>query len=207
MNNKKVACVGSGVIGASWAICFALKDLDVVVYDINDEVLSKAKTIIHDNLNILKENNVLDETRLQEVENHIKLTTSMEEAVRGACFIQESAPEHYDVKHQVVKEIEKYCLDDAIIASSTSGLLISEIAKNAKHPERFVGGHPYNPPHLIPLVEITKGEKTDEKYDDFDTIKEELVYTLGYEKQSNILDNLIEKYKLALDHYCLSHIY
>lgn len=83
MNNKKVACVGSGVIGASWAICFALKDLDVVVYDINDEVLSKAKTIIHDNLNILKENNVLDETRLQEVENHIKLTTSMEEAVRG----------------------------------------------------------------------------------------------------------------------------
>lgn len=83
----------------------------------------------------------------------------MEEAVRGACFIQESAPEHYDVKHQVVKEIEKYCLDDAIIASSTSGLLISEIAKNAKHPERFVGGHPYNPPHLIPLVEITKGEK------------------------------------------------
>ena len=83
-----------------------------------------------DNLNILKENNVLDETRLQEVENHIKLTTSMEEAVRGACFIQESAPEHYDVKHQVVKEIEKYCLDDAIIASSTSGLLISEIAKN-----------------------------------------------------------------------------
>ena len=54
MNNKKVACVGSGVIGASWAICFALKDLDVVVYDINDEVLSKAKTIIHDNLNILK---------------------------------------------------------------------------------------------------------------------------------------------------------
>ena len=164
MNNKKVACVGSGVIGASWAICFALKDLDVVVYDINDEVLSKAKTIIHDNLNILKENNVLDETRLQEVENHIKLTTSMEEAVRGACFIQESAPEHYDVKHQVVKEIEKYCLDDAIIASSTSGLLISEIAKNAKHPERFVGGHPYNPPHLIPLVEITKGEKTEEKY-------------------------------------------
>ena len=164
MNNKKVACVGSGVIGASWAICFALKDLDVVVYDINDEVLSKAKTIIHDNLNILKENNVLDETRLQEVENHIKLTTSMEEAVRGGLFIQESAPEHYDVKHQVVKEIEKYCLDDAIIASSTSGLLISEIAKNAKHPERFVGGHPYNPPHLIPLVEITKGEKTEEKY-------------------------------------------
>ena len=163
MNSKKVACVGSGVIGASWAICFALKDLEVAVYDINDDVLAKAKQIIHDNLVILKENQVIDEARLQEIENHITLTTSMEEAVRDTAFIQESAPEHYDVKHQVVEEMEKYCPDDAIIASSTSGLLISEIAKNAKHPERFVGGHPYNPPHLIPLVEITKGDKTDEK--------------------------------------------
>lgn len=164
MNNKKVACIGSGVIGASWAICFALKDFEVEVYDINDEVLAKAKNIIHDNLEILKENQVIDDARLSEIENHIHLTTSMKGAVEDAIFIQESTPEHYDIKWQVVEEIEKYANDDAIIASSTSGLLISEITKNAKHPERFVGGHPYNPPHLIPLVEITKGEKTDEKY-------------------------------------------
>ena len=164
MNNKKVACIGSGVIGASWAICFALKDFEVGVYDINDEVLAKAKNIVHDNLEILKENQVIDDARLSEIENHIHLTTSMKEAVEDTIFIQESAPEHYDIKWQVVEEIEKYANDEAIIASSTSGLLISEIAKNAKHPERFVGGHPYNPPHLIPLVEITKGEKTDEKY-------------------------------------------
>ena len=164
MNNKKVACIGSGVIGASWAICFALKDFEVGVYDINDEVLAKAKNIIHDNLEILKENQVIDDARLSEIENHIHLTTSMKGAVEDAIFIQESTPEHYDIKWQVVEEIEKYANDDAIIASSTSGLLISEITKNAKHPERFVGGHPYNPPHLIPLVEITKGEKTDEKY-------------------------------------------
>ena len=62
MNNKKVACVGSGVIGASWAICFALKDFEVDVYDINDEVLAKAKNIIHDNLEILKENQVIDKS-------------------------------------------------------------------------------------------------------------------------------------------------
>ena len=60
----------------------------------------------------------------------------------------------------LVKEIEAYASPDAIIASSTSGLLVTEIAKYAQHPERFIGGHPYNPPHLIPLVEITKGEKT-----------------------------------------------
>ena len=63
----------------------------------------------------------------------------------------------------MVEEMEKYTKEDTIIASSTSGLLVTEITKNAKHPERFIGAHPYNPPHLIPLVELTKGEKTDEK--------------------------------------------
>ena len=112
MSNKKVACIGSGVIGASWAICFALKDFEVGVYDINDEVLAKAKNIILDNLEILKENQVIDDARLSEIENHIHLTTSMKEAVEDAIFIQESAPEHYDIKWQVVEEIEKYLEKD-----------------------------------------------------------------------------------------------
>ena len=63
----------------------------------------------------------------------------------------------------MAEEMEKYTSSETIIASSTSGLLVSEIAKNAKHPERFIGAHPYNPPHLIPLVELTKGDKTDPK--------------------------------------------
>ena len=85
--------------------------------------------------------------------------------------------------------------DDAIIASSTSGLLISEIAKNAKHPERFVGGHPYNPPHLIPLVEITKGEKTEEKYvqqakDFYTFVNKELLFF-----KKKLLDLFVIDYK------------
>lgn len=160
---KKVACVGSGVIGYSFAVGFALKKLEVSLYDINQEALDLAKTRVHTSLELLIKNNIISEQEREKIESRIHYTTSMEEAVTGAGFIQESGPEHYDVKHEIVKEIEEYADKDAIIASSTSGLLITEIAKVAKYPERFVGGHPYNPPHLIPLIEITKGEKTTEE--------------------------------------------
>ena len=162
-NIKKAACVGAGVIGYSFAVSFALKGLNVGLYDINEGALDLAKKRVNDSLNLLIKNNVIKNEDKKTVQNRITYTTNMKEAVDNAGFIQESGPEKYDIKHNIVAEIEKYALDDAIIASSTSGLLITEIAKYAKHPERFVGGHPYNPPHLIPLIEITKGEKTTEE--------------------------------------------
>lgn len=160
---NQVACIGAGVIGYSWALGFALKNKKVTVYDVTEEALLLAKERIHESMNLFMKNQVVTTSEASNIENSIVYTTSMEEAVKNADFIQESGPEHYDIKHQMVEEMEKYAKEDAIIASSTSGLLITEIAKHAKHPERFVGAHPYNPPHLIPLVEITKGENTSEE--------------------------------------------
>ena len=160
---KKVSCVGAGVIGYSWALYFALKKLDTTVYDITIEALELAKTRIKESLKSLLKNEVVTEKECAEIEKRITYTTSMEEAVKDAKFIVESGPENYDIKRNIVKEIEKYTSPETIIASSTSGLLITEIARESLHPERFIGGHPYNPPHLIPLVEITKGEKTTEE--------------------------------------------
>lgn len=159
---KTVSCVGSGVIGYSWALYFSLKDLHVTVYDISEDVLELAKKRVHESLKALIVNGVVSEEQSSNVESGIVYTTSMGEAVKDADFIVESGPENYEIKHSMVEEMEKYAKDEAIIASSTSGLLITEIAKKAKHPERFIGAHPYNPPHLIPLVEITKGEATSE---------------------------------------------
>jgi 3-hydroxyacyl-CoA dehydrogenase len=160
---KKCACVGAGVIGYSWAVCFALNKIPTNVYDLNQDSLDLAKQRVHESLKLLIKNNVISEEESKNIESIITYTTNMEEAVKDVNFIAESGPENYDIKRQIVEEIEKYTNADTIIASSTSGLLITEIAKNAKHPERLIGAHPYNPPHLIPLVEITKGEKTDEK--------------------------------------------
>mgnify|MGYP004649619043 FL=1 len=160
---KKVSCVGSGVIGYSWALYFALKKLNTTVYDIKQESLDLAKERIHESLKSLIKNEVITQKESEEIEARITYTTSMEEAVKDVKFIVESGPENYEIKRSIVSEIEMYTSDETIITSSTSGLLITEIARDAKHPERFIGAHPYNPPHLIPLVEITKGDKTSEE--------------------------------------------
>ncbi len=160
---KNVSCVGAGVIGYSWALYFSLKGLDVTVYDITDEALELAKKRVHDSLLSLIKNNVVTEEESKKIESRIIYTKSMEEAVKDAKLIVESGPENYDIKKDMVKKMEEYTSDETIIVSSTSGLLITKIAEDAKHPERFIGAHPYNPPHLIPLVEITKGEKTTEE--------------------------------------------
>lgn len=165
MNNeiKNIACIGSGVIGYSWALYFSLKKLNTTVYDISEESIALAKERIHDSLQPLIKNNVVTEEESKEIENRIVYTTNLETAVKDSDFIVESAPESYDIKKNLVIEIEKYTKPTTIIASSTSGLLITEIASVAKYPERFIGAHPYNPPHLIPLVEISKGEKTSDE--------------------------------------------
>ena len=177
---KRVACVGGGVIGSSWAIQFAMKGLDVVLYDINDEQLAKSQAQMHKSLDALEQFKAVTPQRRQEIADRVKLTTSMEEAVKNAQFIQESSPERLEIKRSILAQVEEYASADAIYASSTSGLLVSDIAAQAAHPERCVGAHPYNPPHLIPLVELTSGDKTDPEllqlaYDFYQSIGKEAV--------------------------------
>ena len=177
---KRVACVGGGVIGSSWAIQFAMKGLDVVLYDINDEQLAKSQAQMHKSLDALEQFKAVTPQRRQEIADRVKLTTSMEEAVKNAQFIQESGPERLEIKRSILAQVEEYASADAIYASSTSGLLVSDIAAQAVHPERCVGAHPYNPPHLIPLVELTSGDKTDPEllqlaYDFYQSIGKEAV--------------------------------
>lgn len=177
---KRVACVGGGVIGSSWAIQFAMKGLDVVLYDINDEQLAKSQAQMHKSLDALEQFKAVTPQRRQEIVDRVKLTTSMEEAVKDAQFIQESGPERLEIKRSILAQVEEYASPDAIYASSTSGLLVSDIAAQATHPERCVGAHPYNPPHLIPLVELTSGDKTDPAllqlaYDFYQSIGKEAV--------------------------------
>jgi 3-hydroxyacyl-CoA dehydrogenase len=88
----------------------------------------------------------------------------VEEAVKDARFIQESGPDSVELKHQIIAQIEAAAPVDAIIASSTSSLSITKVFEQAQHPERCMGGHPYNPANLIPLVEITRGERTGDAY-------------------------------------------
>ena len=159
---KKAACVGGGVIGSSWTLLFAMKGIDVCLYDINDEQIENCKKNIERNIDSLVEFGALKKEDIGAIHGRIRYTTKISEAVADACFIQENGPERLNLKQSILAEIEEYAPKEAIYASSSSGLLISDITANAKYPERCIGGHPYNPPHLIPLVEITYCEKTNQ---------------------------------------------
>jgi carnitine 3-dehydrogenase len=160
---KKAAVLGGGMIGSSWATSFLWKGFPVHVYDISDEALKTARGRILGNMKYLAGKGILTTDKINVALSLAKYTTNIEEAVKGVQFIQESVLENYDVKQALLAEADRYAAADTIFASSTSGLLITEIARGSKHPERCIGAHPYNPPHLIPLVEINKGEKTAEE--------------------------------------------
>jgi carnitine 3-dehydrogenase len=161
---KQVASIGGGVIGSSWTTLFALKGLQVCQYDINEACIEKCKENIDRNLQALAEFGAIEAEDIDEIKSRITYATNIADAVKGAGFIQENGPERLELKQQILAEIEAEADPEAVYASSSSGLLIGDVTTNAIHPERCVGGHPYNPPHIIPLVEISYSEKTDPAY-------------------------------------------
>jgi len=94
--------------------------------------------------------------------DRLRFHTSLADAVTGAFLVQENGPERIDIKRALIAEIDAFAPPDALIATSSSGIVISEIQDAAKHPERVLLGHPFNPPHLIPLVEVIGGRLTSE---------------------------------------------
>jgi 3-hydroxyacyl-CoA dehydrogenase len=175
---KKVASIGGGVIGGSWTVLFAMKGLDVTLFDINDDALAADKKTIEANLDSLVEFDAIKESDKAEILGRISYTTSIDEAVKDAQFIQESGPERLNIKQDNLAKIEAAAPADAIFATSASGLPITDICANAVHPERCVGGHPYNPPHIIPLVELTRNESTT---DENITLAKDFYESLGKE--------------------------
>jgi len=160
MNIKKVACIGAGLIGQGWATVFSSKGFEVVLQDISDTILDHSLKDIGANLAFLEEKGLMDQGKAHAAMKSIKTTTSISEAVRDIDYVQESVLDNYALKKKVFKEIDAIAPDHAILASSSSGLLMTEIQKVTKKPGRCVLVHPCLPVHLIPLVEIVGGKET-----------------------------------------------
>lgn len=156
----KVTCYGGGLIGASWATNFALEGCQVLVYDLDEPRLDKAKGQLERNLAHLSQLGCLAPQQAAAVARRVVFTNDPARALTDTEFVQESGPEDLALKRTIMQTIERYAPGDCPVASSTSGMRISDIAKDTQVPERFVGAHPFNPPHLIPLVEITRSEQT-----------------------------------------------
>ncbi len=155
--SKRVSVIGAGTIGASWAAIFLARGYDVAATDPSPTGEAFARRFVDtawptlDKLALIV--NGADPKRMS-------FHKDVASALQGADFVQESGPEREDLKIEVFDAIDAELPKEVVIASSSSGLLISRVTANCKHPERCVIGHPFNPPHLIPLVEVVGGAKT-----------------------------------------------
>src|ERR1700746_3152921 len=153
---RNVAIVGAGVIGASWAALFLARGLNVVATDPAPDAEANLRRYIDaawKDLTVIGLSPNASRDRL-------KFTTDMKKALADADLVQENGPERKDFKIKLFADMDAATRPDAIIASSSSGLTMSTMQSACKHPERCVIGHPFNPPHVVPLVEVVAGEKT-----------------------------------------------
>ncbi len=160
-----VGIIGSGLIGAGWATHLLIHGVrEITLYDTAPQALDRAKGLISQGLAFFEENGAITAAQRAELEGLPVYTTVMRAAVEGADLILENGPENLELKRTILAGIEAECRDDAVITSSTSGIMISEIARDASHPERVIGAHPYLPVYLLPLVEIVISPKVGENY-------------------------------------------
>jgi 3-hydroxyacyl-CoA dehydrogenase len=157
---RNITIIGTGVIGASWASLFLAKGLKVVATDVAPNAEAALNRFIEAAWPALKRLGLAPGAS----QANLSFTPDLGAAVRGADLVQENGPERIDFKKKLYGQLGELLPPKVIIASSSSGLTMSEIQSGCgSHPERCVIGHPFNPPHLVPLVEIVGGAKTSEE--------------------------------------------
>ncbi|WP_238913396.1 3-hydroxyacyl-CoA dehydrogenase NAD-binding domain-containing protein [Achromobacter insolitus] len=154
---RRVAIVGAGTIGASWAALFLARGLEVVVSDPAPDAESLTRARVQAAWPVLAE---LGHVLPGASADALRFEPELEAALAGADFVQENAPEREDFKTNLFARMDAVLPPHVIVASSSSGLIMSRLQSQCRHASRFVIGHPFNPPHLIPLVEVVGGEQS-----------------------------------------------
>lgn len=160
-NLSKVGIVGAGVIGSSLACFYASQGKDVRLFDVDKDQLNRGFSLSKSYLKQMMNFQILESSKIIEAEKKIVQTNDLQEVADHTDFIHEAVTERYDVKMKVFTELDRICSTSTIIASSSSGLLMSKIQEKMKYPKRTLIAHPFNPPHLIPLVELVPGKQSD----------------------------------------------
>jgi 3-hydroxyacyl-CoA dehydrogenase len=167
-NIKTIAIIGAGTIGSSWAALFLAHGYHVVVSDPAPDVEANTRTLIDSAWQTLRE---LGKVKNESFLDNLRFESDLNKALENVDFVQENAPEREDFKVSLFAKMDAVLPEHVIISSSSSGLLVSRMQSQCRYPQRCVLGHPFNPPHVIPLVEVVGGEQTSE-----DTIERTLQF-------------------------------
>jgi 3-hydroxybutyryl-CoA dehydrogenase len=157
---NKTAVIGAGIMGRGISLVYAMNGCKVNLFDADIKALEKAKDLIGADLELMIEESLCPASRYLEILDNILVTESLGEAVASVEFITEAVPESLELKWQVLARLEELSSKTAIIASNTSTLPLSDLAKHLVRPERVIITHFFNPAHLVPLVEVIKTEAT-----------------------------------------------
>ena len=158
---KCAGVLGTGVIGSGWATLFAKEGMDVFLYDSRPELITKGIQQASSNLDFLSEQGLISARVRDEAKARLLPVSNLAELAAKSDYIQESIAEDYDIKKSCYRQLDDLAAASTPIGSSTSGLLMTEIQKVMKTPERTFIAHPFTPPHLVPLVELVPGRQTD----------------------------------------------
>lgn len=157
---RQVAVLGTGTMGRGIAYLAAVAGYDTVMFDVETSALDAAKRSIESILRKGVEKGKIDEQAAADALARIQLAAELEPAVSGADLIVEAVPEILDLKIDLFAQADLFCGSDTILASNTSSLSITMLASHVERRDRFVGMHFFNPPHLMKLIEIVRGERT-----------------------------------------------
>jgi 3-hydroxybutyryl-CoA dehydrogenase len=158
-----VAIIGSGIMGHGIGQTFALGGYEVTLNDINDELMERALRQIRSNLDTFIEFGITTPEAAKEALSRIRTHKDLNAAVRDADFVVEAVPEVIELKKRILKRLDEHCPHHTVIASNTSGLSLTEMASEMNRPDQVVIAHWWNPPHIIPVVEIVRGRYTSDQ--------------------------------------------
>lgn len=157
---ERSAVLGAGVMGHGIAFAYAIGGHEVTLFDIDPDALAEARRLIDRAAETFVETGYLDHDAVETARDRIAYTDEFPAAVAGADLVTEAVPEEMALKRETFDRLDQHAPDDAILATNTSGLSITALADRVTEPERVVGTHWFNPPHVVPLVEVIHGEET-----------------------------------------------
>lgn len=158
--SENIAVIGAGLMGHGIAQIFAIHGHAVSLMDLQDDLLSNSIENIQSNLSLMAQKGIISEAEIQPAVQRVQTTTDLEEAAYRAQFVVEAVSEKLELKKDIFKDLDAVCPPETILATNTSVISISEIASRSRHRSRIVGTHFWNPPYLIPLVEVIRGDET-----------------------------------------------
>jgi len=162
-NIKKIGVIGSGIMGHGIGQTFALAGYEVILNDISDSLLKKALQRIRSNLDTFIEFGITTPEAAQDALGRINTTKNLITTAERSDFVVEALPEVMELKKNTFKELDRCCPPHTVLATNTSGLSLTEIASDIKRQDRTVITHWWNPPHIIPVVEVVKGRFTSDQ--------------------------------------------